>query len=277
MFQFGSAAKASPEFVPDEDAREWIAAGLVDLAGKLGEPARQPRLLTDPADLKLGRAASPWDLDSLFDMICGVQEFVGQGEVEMTLLEVDARSAGPQLQDGYESLGDANGKLLHTFRGPEEYLMLFAPAAFKVRELLLASVARELGRIALDRVGERPALEDGDPRQALLEWEADAEIAAVLLGMGVWVANGAYVYENACCGGGCGVDLRSIRAGLSMPEACYALSIDSQRKGIRRRQVLKQLAPTQKAATKRCWSHLGSALPPALAAAEPAVLGQLRA
>jgi hypothetical protein len=267
MLSFGSIT-ASPEFVPADDAREWIAGGIVDLAAALGPAASRPQLLTDPANL--GFRSTPRDLDSLFSMICAVQEVIGQADVELTLLEVDART--PQLPGNYQSLGDGTGKLLHTLRGDDEYLMLFTPAVFKVRELLLASIARELGRIALDRAGLGP---DPTDEQALQQWDADAELAAVLLGMGVWVVNGAYVFENACCGGGCGVDLRSVRAGLSMPEACYALALDGQRKGLGRRAVVKHLAPTQKAATKRCWSHVGSSVPLALAAAQPDVRGRL--
>lgn len=267
MLSFGSIT-ASPEFVPADDAREWIASGIVDLAAALGPAASRPQLLTDPANL--GFRSTPNDLDSLFSMICAVQEVIGQADVELTLLEIDART--PQLPGDYVSLGDGTGKLLHTLRGADEYLMVFTPAVFKVRELLLASVARELGRIALDRAGIEPDPEDA---QALQQWDADAELAAVLLGMGVWVANGAYLFENACCGGGCGVDLRSVRAGLSMPEACYALALDGQRKGVNRRSIVKHLSATQKAAAKQSWSHVGSSLPMALAAAQPDVRGRL--
>ncbi|PRP92393.1 hypothetical protein ENSA5_49630 [Enhygromyxa salina] len=272
MLSFGSVA-TSPEFVPSDDAREWLAGGIVDLAAQLGAPAQRPHLLTDPPEFGLGSGKTPGDLDSLFDMICAVQEVVGQSEVELTLLELDARGQAPKLPPHYQNLGDPSGKLLHTLRGPDEYLVLFTPAVFKVRELLLAGIARELGRVALDRAGLKPEVDDD--ADALQQWEADAELAGVLLGMGIWVANGAYMFENSCCGGGCGVDLRSVRAGLSMPEACYALAVDSQRKGLRRRAVLRHLAPTQKAATKKCWSHLGRALPPALAAASPEVRGRL--
>jgi hypothetical protein len=265
---------SAPQFIPNEDGREWIATGIVELAGRLGPAAQSPRILTDASEIGFGARKTPRDLDSLFEMICAVQEIVGQADVELTLLEVDERSAAPKLPDSYASLGDSHGKLLHTVRGPDEYLVLFTPAVFKVRELLLASIARELGRVALDRAGLKPDPESGS--DGLLEWEADSEIAAVLLGMGIWVVNGAYVFENACCGGGCGVDLRSVRAGLSLPEACYALALDSQRKGIRRRHVVRHLAATQKAATKKCWSHVGDALPPALAAASPEVRGALR-
>ncbi|MFO7566839.1 MAG: hypothetical protein R6X02_29620 [Enhygromyxa sp.] len=262
-----------PEFIPSEDSREWIATGIVELAGRLGPAAQQPRLLTDASEIGFGGSKTPRDLDSLFDMICAVQEVVGQSEVELTLLEVDERS--PALPEGFTLLGDTRGKMLHTVRGPDEYLLLFTPTLFKVRELLLASVARELGRLALDRAGLQPDPDAG--AEGLLEWESDAEIAGILLGMGIWVANGSYLFENACCGGGCGVNLRSLRAALSMPEACYALALDSQRKGLRRRHVVRHLAATQKAATKKCWSHLGDALPPALAAAAPEIRGALRA
>lgn len=266
---------SAPEFIPNQDSRDWIADGIVELAGRLGPFAQQPRVLTDASEIGFGSSKTPRDLDALFDMICAVQEVVGQSEVELTLLEVDERGAAPKLPDGYQSLGDSNGKLLHTLRGPDEYLVLFTPAVFKVRELMFASVAREVGRVALDRTGMQPELDAGP--EALLEWEADSELAAILLGMGIWIVNGSYMFENACCGGGCGVDLRSLRAGLSMPEACYALALDSQRKGLRRRHVVRHLAPTQKAATKKCWGHVGAAIPPALAAATPEVRGALRA
>jgi hypothetical protein len=286
---------SAPEFIPDSASREWIADGIVELASRLdraasspglGPAARQARLLTNASELGWG-SGTPKDLDGLFDLICATQEVVGQAEVELTLLELDERGAAPNLPEGYVSLGDSNGKLLHTLRGPDEYLVLFTPAVFKVRELLFAGVARELGRVALDRVGLTPEFLR-DPAtsspgsetdaHALQQWEADSEIAAILLGMGIWVVNGSYKFENACCGGGCGVDLRSVRAGLSMPEASYALALDSQRKGLRRRSVVRHLEPTQKAATKQCWAHIGRGeLPAALAAAAPDVRGALGA
>jgi hypothetical protein len=163
---------STPEFLPNPDSRGWIADGIVELAARLGPAASQPRLLTDAGDLGFGASKTPRHLDSLFDMICAVQEVIGQSEVELTLLEVDERGAAPKLGDGYTSLGDSNGKLLHTLRGPDEYLMLFTPAVFKVRELMFAAVARELGRVALDRVGLQPELDAGP--DGLLEWEADA-------------------------------------------------------------------------------------------------------
>ena len=35
------------------------------------------------------------------------------------------------------------------------------------------------------------------------------------------------MFENACCCGGCGINLRSVRAGLSLPEVSYALALDA--------------------------------------------------
>ncbi len=248
MALFGSAV-TTPSFLPDADARAWVLDSFAELGPRLGVPARMPHLLSDPSAL-LGRSRPPDDLDSLFDMICAIQEVIGQREVELTLLEIDERNPAP-LPSGLVHLGDPGGKLLHALRHPlpegNEYIVLFTRAAFRVRELMLAGIARALGHIALDRAGIEP-----DP-EALDQWDADAELAAVLLGMGVWIANGSYKFENACCGGGCGVDLRSIRSGLSMPEACFALALDGQRKGLRRRAVAKQLEPTQRAALEQSW------------------------
>jgi hypothetical protein len=237
---------------------------MLELLPRLGSAAHTPQLLTDPAGL--GRAATPGDLDSLFDMLCGVQEVVGQSEVELTLLELDGRT--PQIPGEATHLGDPQGKLLHAARIGDEYLVVFTPAAFRARELLLGGVARVLGHIALDRAGLGERWGEGELRVAELnEWDADAELAAVLLGMGVWVANGAYLFENACCGGGCGIDLRSLRAGLSLPEACYALALDGQRKGLSRRALAKHLAATQAGALKECWRSVGREQPTAIASA----------
>jgi hypothetical protein len=245
MFDFSSAK--SVDFLPDDDARAWIADGLRDLLAKLGEPATRPRLLLDAP------VSKPSSLDDLFSLMCGVQEEIGQGDVEFILLEMDG--AKPEIPPGFTPLGDPGGQLMHTFarpmaNAPDELLVLALPAIFRVQELVLASVARELGRIAIHIAGGHMV----EPQ----DYEADAELAAVALGMGVWVANGAYVYENACCGGGCGIDLKTVRAGLSMPEACFALAIDAHRKGLPRRVAGRHLEPTQKAAFKKSWSYVGS-------------------
>jgi nucleotide-binding universal stress UspA family protein len=257
MFSFGSATAV--EFLPDDDARAWIADGLRDLLGKLGEPATRPRLLLDAPITK------PSSLDDLFTLMCGIQEEIGQEDIEFVLLEMDA--AKPDIPSGFVPLGDPGGQLMHTFARKDELLVLAVPAIFRVQELVLASVARELGRIAIHRAGGHAV----DPQ----DFEADAELAAVALGMGVWVANGSYVYENACCGGGCGIDLKSLRAGLSMPEACFALAIDAQRKGLSRRVAARQLDPTQKAAFKKSWSYVSGQpeLRQLAAAPERAALG----
>jgi hypothetical protein len=182
--------------------------------------------------------------------MCGVQAEIGQEDVEFTLLEVG--DGAPQLPDGFAPLGDPTGQMLHGFHRDGEYVLLFSPGVFRVPQLLFASVARELGRIAVHLVGGHDsAIEPTD-------FEADAELAGVVLGMGVWVANGAYVYENACCGGGCGIDLKSLRAGLSMPEAVLALALDGRRKGLSRRAIAKHLEPTQRAAFKKNWGVASS-------------------
>jgi hypothetical protein len=254
MLGFSSAT--SVEFLPSEETRAWVADGLRDHVARLGPPAHQARVITK------SNVDKPRDLDDLFELVCGVQAEVGQADVELTLVELDPDD--PPSRHGYTPLGDPVGQLMHTFANREELVVVTMPAIFRVPELVRASVARELGRIAVHRAGGH--------RVEPADFEGDAELAAVALGLGVWVANGAYVYENACCGGGCGIDLKSVCAGLSMPEACFALAVDSQRKGISRRVVAKHLQATQRAAYKRSWGHVRRQ--PALAAApQVAALG----
>ena len=250
MFLFGSAAAThTPQFVPNPEARTWIAESLVGLYRSI-QPTSSSLITATPQLV-------PRDLDGLFELICTLQEDIGQHDVVFSLQE--GGSEGPQLPSGYAPLGDPQGHLLHTFARAGEYVLVYLPQIFRVPELLLAAVARELGRIAIDRCGEVGADVAQEDREGFVE------LAAVVLGMGVWVANGAYLFEQKCCGGGCGVDLRSVRAGLSMPEASFALAIDGLRRGNTRRGVGKALAATQKAAFKESWKWIERSAPETLA------------
>ncbi len=243
---FGLERSVSVDFVPDEDARRFVAELFDDATRALADTAQE--------SFVSGRdVTAPSDLDGLFELICATQAHIGQGDVEFTLVEMPAD--GPPVPPGYAPLGNPEGQLLHTFEKEGAYLMLLVPALLRVPQLVLASVARELGRLALHHA---KAAVVSDPESV----EAQAELAATALGLGVWVANGAYIFENACCGGGCGVDLSGIRAGLSMPEACYALALFAHHRGIARRAVARHLAPTQKAAFKASYRHIRRHGPP---------------
>jgi hypothetical protein len=258
MLGFGDSVTV--DFLPDEKARSWVATELATVASSLGPSAQVPRLLTDPPS----SAEVPKDLDGLFDLTCEVQQAIGQEDVEFTLLELEPGQ--PPVPPGFDPIGQAEGHMLHAFVRNDEYLLLFVPVVFRQAPLVLGGLARELGRIALHRAGQVPE----DPEAS--ELETHSELAAIALGMGVWIANGSYVFENACCGGGCGIDLKSLRAALSMPEACFALALDAQRKGLSRRAVARYLESTQKAAFKKNWSACKKspqlALPPATGGGE---------
>lgn len=254
MLQFGEVAAKAPEFVPDPETRSWLTDSLNAVIGHLGAPARQKLWIGE----SLRGAAVPRDLDGLFGLICAAQEQIGQAEIEFTLAEPQAGKA--PVPPGFVPLGDPRGHLLHTFVREEELAIVVTPQIFRAPPLLFGSIARELGRIGL--WVHRPA----PPAVAELDPEAAAELAAIALGLGVWVANGAYMFENACCGGGCGVDLRSVRAGLSLPEASFAVALDARRKGLSRRAAAKTLESTQATALGKCWDVSESqvaALPPA--------------
>ncbi len=261
MFRFGSdSAKASPEFVPGDDARAWIANGLRDVVAALGAVAQAPRRVVVPA-----QPQTPRDPDALFELICETQSYIDQDDIEFTMLEPAADPKKSPLPPGAVPLGSPEGHMMHTFRRGDELLLLVMPPVFRSPELLFGNLARELGRMGLVQRG----FEDGIGE---VDAESAAELAGVALGMGVWVANGAYMFENACCGGGCGIDLRGIQAALSMPEACFALALDANRKGISRRHLAKYLSPTQKSAFKQNWKLSSKALPALAAAPSPAAL-----
>lgn len=258
---FGLGGSTTVDFLPSDESRAWVEEGFGQLVPRLGAAAQVPHIIHVPNSY-------PRDLDGLFDYVCAAQAEIGQRDVEFELVELDG-SDRPALPDVFEPLGNPVGQMLHTFHHAGEYAILFLPTVFKVKEILWASIARELGRIGIHRAGGHL---DTVPAE---EYEADAELAATALGMGAWVANGAYLFENGCCGGGCGVDLKSLRTGLSMPEACYALALDTARKNLPRRAAAKYLAANQKAAFKASFSHVRKQpqLPAALgSAAAPAAL-----
>jgi hypothetical protein len=254
MFLFGSSAAASaPEFLPDPETRGDIADALQAVIAHLGPPAAVPRWLADPT--------APRDLDGLFDFLCAVQAQVGQDDLEFTLLD---HRPGEPPPAGFLPLGDPNGHLLRTYVRARELVLYVVPQVFKVPALLLGNVAREVGRLGLwQQTTTSPAV-------ARLDSEVAAELAGVALGMGTWVANGAYLFNNACCGGGCGIDLGSVRAALSLPQACFAVALDARRKHLSRRHGARQLESTQAAAFKAsfeaCTPQL-AALPPATSSA----------
>lgn len=235
---FGSSQPVI-DFLPEDDARAWVADTLSSVARQLGANAHAPQLFS--------RSKPPRSPDDLFEMMCDVQAQVGQGDVNFGL--VDMLEKAPEVPPGFVPLGDPSGQLMHTFRRGDEFVTVVAPTLFRKSELLFSGAARELGRIALSISGGHQL----EPH----EFEAEAELAAVVLGMGVWVTNGSYVFQNGCCGGGgCGIDYRSLRIGLSMPEAAFATALDGQRKGLTRRSIAKHLESNQKAALKRSWGHI---------------------
>jgi hypothetical protein len=254
MLKFGSSAAKAPEFVPDPETRTWLIDSLNAVIAHLGAPARQKLWIGE----SLKGAAAPRDLDGLFDLICAAQQQIGQGEIEFTLAEPQAGKTA--VPPGFAPLGNPTGHLLHTFVREAELAIVVTPQIFRAAPLLFGSVARELGRIGLWVQGAAP------PAVAELDSEVAAELSAIALGLGVWVANGAYMFENACCGGGCGIDLRSVRAGLSLPEASFAAALDARRKGLSRRAAGKLLESTQSTAFAKCFDATEkqvAALPPA--------------
>ena len=259
MYLIGTNATA-PTFTPDEETRRWLAQSLQAVIAQLGAPALRPQWFTDTPARGI---KTPKDLDGLFDFICAAQEQVGQSDLEFTL--IDLQPGQPPVPHGFNPLGDATGHLLHSFARAQEIVLVVAPQLFRVPSLLLGHVARELGRLGLWQQLTTPAV-------AELDSEAAAELAGIALGMGTWVANGAYMFNNACCGGGCGIDLGSVRAALSMPEAVYALGLDAQRKGLGRRQAGKILESTQAAALKASWDACAPHIPALPAARTGAAL-----
>ncbi|MBC8067548.1 MAG: hypothetical protein IAG13_04370, partial [Deltaproteobacteria bacterium] len=133
MLRF-SDAKAV-DFLPDDDARAWLAEGLGEIAARLGEPAARPRLLGAPPIEK------PRDLDTVFELVCTVQAEIGQRDVDFALVEMEGDQYAPpesHLPPGFAPLGDPRGQLMHTFARGGELALLVVPALLRVPALVHA-------------------------------------------------------------------------------------------------------------------------------------------
>jgi len=235
------------DLVPREEDRGWLESALASVVEHLGPLAAGTRLVTPPS-------RPVRDLDELFTLICDVQAHVGQRELEFELVDGDAPL--PPMPAPLVAIGEPKGHLLHTMRAGTELVMVASRGLFKVQDLLAAHVAREIGRLSLVQAGAFGEAARGVVRE---EPEAASELAAISLGLGPWVLNGSAVFENACCGGGCGVNLRSIRAGLSMPEAAYAVALDARRRRLSGWSLSRMLDSNQRAAFKQSARVLGRA------------------
>lgn len=247
MFNFGSQSAAAPQFVPEAESQEWLLARFIASIRAL-----MPH--SDAGGSRFDMPKSPSDLDHLFDLVCAVQSRIGQKDIEITLLPMQD-DTGP-IPNDYKSLHSADGQLMQTLFGRDEYVICFSPAIFKKSEILIASVARELGRIANHQVLAKAGPGGQSAEQLEVLDHTHAELSANALGLGVWITSGSYIFENSCCGGGCGINLKGLRTGLSMPEAAFVLALDGLRRQQRRRSIAWQLPPNQKAAFVANWKAL---------------------
>lgn len=246
MFSLGSLTAASPDFIPDERSQGWLLRqfmSVIEATAPHSDP-RRPWVHVPPS--------VPQDLDGFFDFICALQAQIGQDALDLTVLPI--QDGNEDIPSDYRALSSGQGQLMQTLFGRGEYVLCFGTSLFKKTELLLASIARELGRIALHHslAHSKTALEpisSQDPAEAPLG-SARAELAAFALGTGLLITNGSYIFENGCCGGGCGINLKSLQTGLSMPEAAFIQAVDTIRRQEKPRAIAKHLAPNQKAAFK---------------------------
>ena len=254
---FSQQGSSSPEFVPPQDSRDWLVDVMQDIVNVLPHAATSGKWFHPPQQPIVG-------LDPLFDLFCAVQAEIGQGEVDLTLVEADDSTRS--LPAGFRPLSDGAGLLFQTLTNDEKFVVLYSPLIFRKQPILLAHAAREIGRISLylaQKLQPTHRLWQELPEHA----HSYSELAAILNGLGVWVVNGSYVFENKCCGVGCGINLSGLKAGLSLPEACFALGLEAARRGVSRREMGRHLDATQKAAFSASYRQLHQANNRALALA----------
>jgi hypothetical protein len=220
--------------LPPEDALRWIVRGYARLRAAHGEAIGIPVLVHPTAaffpDAFHGDAPS---VERLLRRIMAYAPIADDLRVELALLVEGEQASGC----GSVACGSSTGTGARV-RGVEDlddgYRVFVAASDVGHPDLLTASLARGIGGVVLCEAQDEYAV-DGDAKTA--------ELAAVVCGFGVLLANGAAVWAKSCGGlrMGCGT-------ALSVEETAMALALFVTLHGIGHSEARADLRVTQREA-----------------------------
>ena len=217
--------------LPDEGALRWLVAAYAGLRGAHGDGIGTPALVEPTVRF------FPEPIRDDAASVAGVlRAMVGHSPVAEDLpIELAFRIADDEVGGGCSSGAcHAPGAAAIARSGVEEtpsgYRVVLEAPALRHLDALAASLARAVGALVLFEVNEDTSA-------------ARSEVAAIVCGFGVLVANGAAVWSKSCGG------LRMARStALSVEEAAVGLALFLALHGERPSKARKYLGATQREA-----------------------------
>ncbi len=246
--------------LPPEESLRWIVSRYAGLWSRHGEAIGTPDLVQPTGDY-FPDAFTPSG-DGVARLVARLLEYapVRQGlDVRLRFVEADGQEGGGCGTGGCGTGGCstekadqavARDRVIETEEG---YLLELPVESVGNPVVLTATLARTAGAIVLAEAGEEVRRD---------ELGGMSELAAVVSGLGVLVASGAYVYGKSC--GGARV---SRHTHLSLEEAAVALALFTALHGIKPRVAKAYLETTQSAAFDEAFDWVES---------NPGVVTQLR-
>jgi hypothetical protein len=217
--------------LPDEDALRWLVAAYAGLRGAHGDGIGTPELVEPTVQF------FPEPIRGDAESVAGVlRAMVGHSPVADDLaIELAFRVADDEDGGGCSSGAcHAPGADVIAKSGVEEtesgYRVVLEGPALRHLDALAASLARAVGALVLFEVNEDATA-------------ARSEVAAIVCGFGVLVANGTAVWSKSCGG------LRMARStALSVEEAGVGLALFLALHGEKPSKARKYLGTTQREA-----------------------------
>jgi hypothetical protein len=217
--------------LPDEAALRWLVAEYAGLRAAHGDGIGAPALVEPtvqffPEPIR-GDAAS---VAGVLRAMVGHSPLADDLPVEIALRLGDLDEGGGCSTGACRAPGVGSPVRSGVEATPNGYRVVLEAASLHHLDALAASLARAVGGLVLCEVNEEPSA-------------ARSEVAAIVCGFGVLVANGAAVWSKGCGG------LRNARnTALSVEEATVALALFLALHGEKPSRARRYLGATQREA-----------------------------
>jgi hypothetical protein len=217
--------------LPHEGALRWLVATYAGLRAAHGDGIGTPALVEPtvqffPEPIRADAASVAGVLRAMVEH----SPLADDLPIELAFLLPDDEDGGACGSGGCHASGDGATPRSGVEETPSGYRVVLEAPALRHLDALAASLARAVGALVLSEVNEDASA-------------ARSEVAAIVCGFGVLVANGASIWSKACGG------LRMARCtALSAEEAAVGLALFLALHGERPSRARKYLGATQREA-----------------------------
>jgi len=228
--------------LPDSEALAWIVKTFAHLRAAHGQAIGRPALVQPTGEFFPDAfAADGASLDRLLRRVLAYAPISGELHVELGVLVPDEGHAGGGCGSAACGPGTGSGAAHATVHELDDgYRVVVSATDLGNPDVLATSLARSAGSLVLHEAGEPVGAQE-------------SEIAAVVCGFGVLLANGASVWAKSCGG------LRMAQATvLSVEELGVALALFVAIDGQGPAKARKHLGTTQREAFGLAWDWVES-------------------